>query len=355
MILLSFVADDLGAFAGFAGWISTVIWVALDAYHRRAKHVLWTLLTLFTGPFGALIYLLFRPVVPVICTQCGATLAGGVGPCPLCGHRSWTDHVKPVLDRVYTALKDSLVSGPIDKTKHTIQYMSMALLVAFVLANVLGSLNLLHSRSGLGQLMLLSGAGYWVLVAWWVYVDATWRRMDAVPWGVLTLVTNVIGVVTYLVIRYPDPRTCSQCGAGLSTGLKRCPYCGTETEPVCPQCQSPVRPDWVYCPVCAVKLPVPEAKPQPPAMVSISGNVVDARTGSPIAGAEITIDSKTAVATASTDDTGRFVLTNLSPRPYVLVASMDGYVPQAKPCAVQANGPLQVSFSLGPAAESVRM
>ncbi len=182
--------------------------------------------------------------------------------------------------------------------------------------------------------------------------------MDAVPWALLTLLTNVFGLVTYLVIRYPDPRPCPQCGAYLTMELKRCPYCGSEAEPTCPRCQSPVKADWVYCPACAAQLPLPTqtgpaqddigsvaASPS----VSIAGTVVDAQTGLPLAEAEVKVDSKAEAPGVTTDESGRFLLSGLDPRPYVLVASAEGYIAQAKGYTPTATGAGRLHFMLLPA------
>jgi RNA polymerase subunit RPABC4/transcription elongation factor Spt4 len=201
-------------------------------------------------------------------------------------------------------------------------------------------------------------AGYWVLLAWWVYLDATWRRMEATPWAILTLVTNVVGLVTYLVIRYPEPHTCEHCGANLQMGLKRCPYCGSETELACPRCQAPIRADWLYCPACAAQLPKAQPSSQPaeapisqptsrPA-VSIMGTVTDAATGLPIAEAQVRIDSKTDTASTAADSQGKFALTDLEPRPYVVLASAEGYAPATRGFTPSATGGGKLDFSLYP-------
>lgn len=332
-------------------WGFTVAWAGLGAYCRRTNVIGWMALVLFTGPAGAGIYLLCRPWIPDACLRCGAMLPMS-GACPACGYEGGT---RQWLARLQSSLADSLVRGLIDKTKHTIKFINIALAATFVLTHfAIRSYSAWNVPAALQILNAISGAGYWVLTAWWVYLDATWRKMSAVPWAVLTLVTNIIGLVTYLVIRYPDPRMCLQCGAELPNGVKRCPYCGVETEPICPHCESPVQPDWAFCPACAGKLPDMTIKPASPATVSISGNVIDSTTGSPVPGAEVRIDSRTLPVSASADASGRFVLPNLSPRPYVLVASADGYTEQVKTYEPQPNGPSQVSFSLVPKREARR-
>jgi RNA polymerase subunit RPABC4/transcription elongation factor Spt4 len=204
-------------------------------------------------------------------------------------------------------------------------------------------------------LWILSAAGYWVMAAWWVYLDASWRRMDAVPWGILILLTNLFGLVTYLVIRYPDPKTCGKCGAYLKLGLKRCPYCGSETEPTCPRCQSPIQADWVFCPACSAQIPdfmsrlesefaTTDISPS----LSIRGTVIDAVTGTPIEYAEVKIDSRNGRRAAGTDPFGRFAFSDLDPKPYVLLASAPGYSTEAKPYTPDPTSAAQVHFSLYP-------
>jgi len=255
--------------------------------------------------------------------------------------------------RSYSGLVDSLARGPAEKARTTAKQMAFGLAAAaffsFIVAN-----GLRPPLSDLfGLITVLAFAGYWVMVAWWVYLDASWRRMDAVPWAMLALVTNLVGLVTYLVIRYPDPKSCPQCGAALPIGLKRCPYCGAEAELACPRCQSPVKPDWVYCPACAARLPGVQAPAAAPAaQVSVTGTITDALTSSPIDSGEVRIDSKEGGQSTTADPQGRFVLSGLEPRPYVLIASAPGYVPEAKACTPNPSGAVQLHFSLHPAPDS---
>ncbi|MCX6346279.1 MAG: carboxypeptidase regulatory-like domain-containing protein [Armatimonadetes bacterium] len=331
------------------GWFVAAVWVAVDACFRKTKYVFWTALALATGPVGVALYLLLRPVQPIMCVRCGTRLAVA-GPCPSCGYIGVARRIRNGL----SALMDSLLHGPIDRKRHTMKYTVIVLGITFFLSSILLMASSDRDLVALWQFVsVISGPAYWVLAAWWVYLDATWRRMDSIPWGILILATNLIGLVTYLVIRYPDPKLCAQCGAELSTGLKRCPYCGAETEPICPQCQSPIMLDWVYCPACSGKLPAIEARLPAPSTISISGNVLDAKSGSPITGATVRIDSRSAFISATSDSSGRFILQNLAPRPYVLIASIDGYSDEVKSYESQATGTTQVNFALTPEANLV--
>lgn len=335
-VLLDSASPDTGwqAPCFLAGWVLTMIWVALDDRSRRGHYSGWPVLTFLTGPLGlALYYLLRKPIQPV-CSHCGTTKPDTMGPCPTCGHATVFARASNALADVYTSLSNSLVRSPVEQAKETAKHVSFALgavaVIGLWLVNAPGLLG--PMRMPVAVIWALSSAAYWVLVAWWVYLDSTWRRMDGVPWAVLTLVTNVIGLVTYLVIRYPDPRICGQCGASIPTGHKYCPFCGSEAEAMCPHCQAPVKGVWQFCPVCAARLALPESvvpEPSQPPTITITGSVLDAARGTAIAGAMVSVDSLGDALSATADELGKFDLSGLDQRPYVLVASAPGYASQA--------------------------
>lgn len=342
------------------GWFFTAYWIGIDASYRKLSSFGWVMLWILTGPLALLVYFLSRPPFPWVCYSCGSSLTDPKQICPVCGYQSYFGRIEQSIRRVGLGLSDSLVNGPVEGIRHTAKYM------AFALGGSLLFLMLLLMNERLRQvgtpmviLINLVFAAYWICTAWWVYLDAKWRRMDAIPWAVLTLVTNLFGLVTYLVIRYPDPRACPNCGSTLSIGLKCCPYCGSEAERICPRCQSPIQSDWIFCPACAVQLPKStepiskgsRAQYATP-MLSIRGTVIDGITGLPIHGAEVKIDSKTETVKVTTDPLGRFVIPGLKPRPYVLVASREGYSPQPKSFIPDAVKSEQVHFTLYPAPQS---
>lgn len=92
-------------------------------------------------------------------------------------------------------------------------------------------------------------------LAAWVWTDARERDMDYPPaWGILTLVTSVIGWATYLVIRTWQRPSCSNCGGALRHGYRACPHCGSQVGRACPGCGQPVRNHWSFCPQCSTGL-----------------------------------------------------------------------------------------------------
>lgn len=96
--------------------------------------------------------------------------------------------------------------------------------------------------------------GYWLLLPLWVYADARRAQMRATPWAFFTLFTNVIGLLTYLVVRSEIPPICPQCRRELERGFSICPYCGPLRHSTCPDCGWSVRHDWKFCPACAKPL-----------------------------------------------------------------------------------------------------
>ena len=66
-----------------------------------------------------------------------------------------------------------------------------------------------------------------ILLAGYVYADASQRGMPPVPWTLLAvLVPNGIGFVLYFLLRKPVVHPCSRCGNGVPSDAAFCPGCG---------------------------------------------------------------------------------------------------------------------------------
>lgn len=351
----------------FPVWIFSALFVYMDSRSRGTRVFWWTAYALVVPLVTALayfsmnrcdmmplailhafivgVYLALRPSVQPRCYRCGSGLGSQTEVCPICGYQNYLGRLESMARRIYGGLADSVTSAPTAKGRDTAKSIAIAC-AAF------GVFGLIFHRLVPSVLAGISLAGYWVLLAWWVYLDSAWRRMYPFPWAVLTLVTNLFGLATYLVVRNPDPKTCSQCGSVLSIGLKWCPYCGTETEIVCPVCQSAVNADWVYCPACSTELPGrkgPSSGDEEKACSTvIRGTVVDGKSARPISDALVKVDSKSLSVSATTDAMGRFALTGLEVRPYVLVASAEGFTARAESYSPSAVGSKSISFVLFP-------
>ena len=67
----------------------------------------------------------------------------------------------------------------------------------------------------------------YVLLAGYVYADASQRGMSAIAWTALSvLVPNAIGFVLYFVLRKPIVHPCPNCGCGVAQGAAFCSRCG---------------------------------------------------------------------------------------------------------------------------------
>ncbi|MDB4893887.1 MAG: hypothetical protein JWN15_149, partial [Firmicutes bacterium] len=100
-----------------------------------------------------------------------------------------------------------------------------------------------------GALAALSFVVYWLSVAWWVFADARRRGGKAFAWGVLALLTNLVGAAVYLVARR-EQRHCSTCGAVAERGFNHCPHCGSKLKRLCPQCGDQLKDGWTHCANC---------------------------------------------------------------------------------------------------------
>ncbi|MCE5314200.1 MAG: zinc ribbon domain-containing protein [Armatimonadota bacterium] len=334
--------DDLPFLPPMA-WICTAVWVALDEHWQRGRISASTILTLLTGPIGFGLYYYLRPPAQSVCSQCGSAMPSQWRPCPTCGHAILLARAWRAITGVYSRLMDSLVHSPIDKARDTAKYLAIAFAAAIIVGSILSPL-----IPWSFYIVPFFAATYWIMVAWWVYLDSVWRKMDGMPWAVLTLVTNVIGLVTYLVIRYPDPRMCVHCGQSVATDLKYCPFCGLEIEPMCPHCQAPLKSDWRFCPVCSARLTSDAASETEsrPIGITIGGSVLDADQGTAIVGAVVAIDSRESSISTLTDAMGKFELAGLDQRPYVLAASVDGYDLQAKAYSPDTDSGKRMFFTL---------
>ncbi|MCL5676322.1 MAG: zinc ribbon domain-containing protein [Firmicutes bacterium] len=103
-----------------------------------------------------------------------------------------------------------------------------------------------------GAISMLGFILYWLSVAWWVFADARRRRVKAFAWGLLALLTNLVGVAVYLVARQ-EHGNCASCGAPVDRKYAYCPHCGYQLKEFCTKCGQEVRPDWMYCTNCGTQ------------------------------------------------------------------------------------------------------
>lgn len=65
-----------------------------------------------------------------------------------------------------------------------------------------------------------------ILVCIWVYRDAERRGMNGAIWLIIVLLTNLVGLIIYLVVRTPEVVRSAQTIQTLPSSAKYCVYCG---------------------------------------------------------------------------------------------------------------------------------
>lgn len=104
---------------------------------------------------------------------------------------------------------------------------------------------------------LVGGAfslGYWLLVAAWLYQQATRAQMNGVLWLVVGLASNLAGVLAFFIARNVLRAQCASCGEWNRKGDAYCSHCGDALEHGCPVCGAAIAKDAHYCSACGKSL-----------------------------------------------------------------------------------------------------
>lgn len=94
---------------------------------------------------------------------------------------------------------------------------------------------------------------YWIGFALWVYKDALERRNNPALWGILTLITNLIGGIIYVMYKFNN-KVCFKCGSLQNKDNIFCSVCGTQINDKCNSCGSPTEKGNTFCGRCGNKL-----------------------------------------------------------------------------------------------------
>lgn len=92
-----------------------------------------------------------------------------------------------------------------------------------------------------------------IILALWVYQNARKSRLSAPIWGIITLFTNIAGVLVYLIYKHING-ICGFCGAVQSRGNVFCTECGKRIANTCDKCGHYLKPSDKFCPKCGHKL-----------------------------------------------------------------------------------------------------
>jgi hypothetical protein len=79
----------------------------------------------------------------------------------------------------------------------------------------------------------------WIVLAIWVYKDAEKRDSSGALWLIIVIITGIIGLIIWLIVRPPiggkkagtqasSDRRCPGCGRTIPDDAQVCPYCGKQ-------------------------------------------------------------------------------------------------------------------------------
>ena len=93
---------------------------------------------------------------------------------------------------------------------------------------------------------------YWVLVALMVYQNALKLKLNPYLWGGITLVTNIAGVILYLLYKQLGI-TCKKCNTHQDKNNIYCISCGEKLNKTCSKCNHIIKKGDKYCSNCGRK------------------------------------------------------------------------------------------------------
>lgn len=189
-----------------------------------------------------------------------------------------------------------------------------------------------------------------MLLPVWAGMDAEWRGMRGVAWGILVAITGFLGLLIYLIARLPTPGVCPNCGETIHGRYQRCPNCGVTFILRCKTCGRKLKPGWQYCPTCmnaeASSWGTPsvafEAEPETVQTARCAASKVlvtlrDSAKGMPISNARIRLSGPTCMD-GITNSQGEFAAYRLSEGSYRVSAVKAGYEPASAETQVGTQG-----------------
>ena len=96
-------------------------------------------------------------------------------------------------------------------------------------------------------------ATYLIIVALWTYQNAKKNNLNAPLWGIITLFTNIIGVVIYAIYKR-RVIICEKCHSIQSKINVYCTNCQNKLNEICDNCGSIINKKDKYCPHCGEKI-----------------------------------------------------------------------------------------------------
>lgn len=102
-------------------------------------------------------------------------------------------------------------------------------------------------------ILVLIFAIYWIGLGLWIYKDANKKNTNAPLWGLLVLVTNIVGVIIYLMFKQ-NSILCNCCNSIQNKNNIYCTNCGGKINNTCIKCGSITNTGENYCKNCGENL-----------------------------------------------------------------------------------------------------
>jgi hypothetical protein len=103
------------------------------------------------------------------------------------------------------------------------------------------------------QFLLMLCSFLLLFVPAYVWHDARGRYRKALLWTVTAALTNVVGLLAYLLFGRVAAATCHECGQVVNESQKFCPYCRIHLKTECLNCGQALDRNWQYCSACGAK------------------------------------------------------------------------------------------------------
>lgn len=103
------------------------------------------------------------------------------------------------------------------------------------------------------QFLLLNFSFILLLVPGYVWNDARGRYRHTFLWTTVAAMTNVVGLLAYLIIGRITASSCPECHQAINDHQKFCPYCRVSLKAECLNCGQALSNNWRFCAGCGAK------------------------------------------------------------------------------------------------------
>ncbi|MDT8715723.1 zinc ribbon domain-containing protein [Clostridium sp. 19966] len=94
---------------------------------------------------------------------------------------------------------------------------------------------------------------YWIGLCLWVYKDSNKKNINSALWGLLVLITNLVGLIIYTMYKQTN-NICDKCGSIQSKESIYCTVCGNKINRICDKCGSIIDKEDKFCSKCGSDL-----------------------------------------------------------------------------------------------------